>query len=49
MRGQDRLECFYLRGESFIAELIGRERELFVAYARNSVTTKCGTSFTSMS
>lgn len=32
-RGPDRLECFYLRGEPFIAELIGLERELFVAYA----------------
>lgn len=32
-RGQDRLECFYLRGEPFMAELIGLERELFVAYA----------------
>lgn len=32
-RGQDQLECFYLRGESFIAELMGLERELFVAYA----------------
>src|SRR5436309_7729602 len=33
IRGQDRLECFYLRGEPFMAELIGLERELFVAYA----------------
>lgn len=31
-RGQDRLECLYLRGESLIEELIGLERELFVAY-----------------
>lgn len=32
-RGQDRLECLYLRAEPFIAELIGLERELLVAYA----------------
>jgi hypothetical protein len=29
----DRLECFYLKAETFIAELIGLERELFAAYA----------------
>lgn len=32
-RGQDQLECFYLKGEPFIAELIGLERELLAAYA----------------
>lgn len=32
-QGPDQLECFYLKGEPFIAELIGLERELFVAYA----------------
>jgi len=31
--GADRLECFYLKGEPFISELIGLERELFVCYA----------------
>jgi hypothetical protein len=29
----DRLECFYLKAEPFIAELIGLEREIFAAYA----------------
>jgi len=32
-QGSNRIECFYLRGEPFIAELIGLEREMLIAYA----------------
>ncbi len=32
-KGPDRLECFYLKAEPFIAELIGLERELLMVYA----------------
>lgn len=32
-RGGDRIACFYLKPESFIAELVGLEREVLLAYA----------------
>jgi Novel STAND NTPase 1 len=32
-RGPDQLACFYLKPEPFLSELIGLERELFVAYS----------------
>lgn len=32
-RGHDRLACFYLKAERFIAEHIGLEREMLLAYA----------------
>lgn len=32
-RGNDRLACFYLKPDPFIAELVGLEREVLLAYA----------------
>jgi hypothetical protein len=32
-RGNDRIACFYLKPETFIAELVGIEREILLAYA----------------